>query len=97
MNRLGLKGEPAPQPQHTLLSSPKNSSHCRTQTYVQPYATYIASVLISALPALGSGLDEDEEYSAGSFTTLLLGALLSDFLHYLWNDDNHSYVCVSLL
>ena len=23
MNRLGLKGEPAPQPQHTLLSSPK--------------------------------------------------------------------------
>ena len=28
--RLGLKGEPAPQPQHTLLSSPKNGSHCRT-------------------------------------------------------------------
>ena len=26
MNRLGLKGEPAPQPQHTLLSSPKNAA-----------------------------------------------------------------------
>ena len=41
LNRLGLRNEPAPQPQHTLLSSPKNGSHCRTRTYVQPLTTYV--------------------------------------------------------
>ena len=27
MYKLGLKGEPAPQPQHTLLSSPNEMMH----------------------------------------------------------------------
>ena len=34
---------------------------------------YIASLLISAFPALGSGFDEDDGYSAGSYATLFLG------------------------
>ena len=36
LNRLGLREEPAPQPQHTQFSSPKKGSHCRIRTYVQP-------------------------------------------------------------
>ena len=35
MNRLGLEGWPAPQPQHTLFHIQKGF-YCRTQTYIQP-------------------------------------------------------------
>ena len=64
----------------TITQSPSYGTYQHIATLYVSYATYIASVLISALPALGSGLDEDEEYSAGLFSKLLL---LSDFPHYL--------------
>ena len=51
MNRLGLRDESAPQPQHTLLLSPKNSSHCSTPTYVQPLTGW------NTLPLCQRGFD----------------------------------------